>query len=121
MPDIGIDSRSMDLTNSTTAAIMFSGSDVGGAVGMSYECKLVENVYSACTSSTSITGLGDGLHIFYVWAVDTAGNKDPSPAYCIERIDTTPLDVPIRLTANGSAIEGSKITVTWQSVYVGCS
>lgn len=47
--------------------------------GSRFECKLDKRKTRACTSPKRYTGLRPGRHTFKVWAIDPAGNKDPTP------------------------------------------
>jgi hypothetical protein len=48
--------------------------------GSRLECALDSGSFSACTSPHAPASLTDGLHTFYVRAVDAAGNADPTAA-----------------------------------------
>ncbi|MDQ3724912.1 MAG: hypothetical protein M3335_03300 [Actinomycetota bacterium] len=48
--------------------------------GSRFECKLDRRKVRPCISPKRYTGLKPGRHTFKVWAIDAAGNKDPSPA-----------------------------------------
>jgi YVTN family beta-propeller protein len=46
-----------------------------------FECRLDNSAFSACSSPTTLNNLAAGIqHNFQVRAVDTAGNRDPTPA-----------------------------------------
>jgi YVTN family beta-propeller protein len=45
-----------------------------------FECRLDNSAFSPCTSPTTLTNLPAGKHNFQVRAVDTEGNRDPTPA-----------------------------------------
>jgi hypothetical protein len=60
----------------TDAEFTFSSSETGS----SFECKMDDAAFSACTSPISHIGLADGEHTFSVRATDTAGNVDPTSA-----------------------------------------
>jgi hypothetical protein len=46
----------------------------------SFECSLDNSAFSSCSSPATLTNLAAGKHTIQVRAVDTAGNKDPTPA-----------------------------------------
>jgi hypothetical protein len=98
-PDTSISAHPDDPTSATAALFGFTGSDVGAAGALSFECRLDGGNWSACTSPVSYTGpLSDGSHTFAVRAVDAAGNVDASPASFTWSVDATPPDTTI--TAN---------------------
>lgn len=47
--------------------------------GSSFRCKLDAKPYRACTSPRAYT-VGRGHHAVRIYAIDAAGNRDPSPA-----------------------------------------
>ena len=51
-----------------------------GEPGSSFRCKLDKRKATACTSPKAYSGLAPGAHHFKVYAVDAAGNADPTPA-----------------------------------------
>jgi hypothetical protein len=48
--------------------------------GSRFQCKLDGRKVRTCKSPKGYAGLKPGLHTFKVWAIDAAGNKDPTPA-----------------------------------------
>lgn len=48
--------------------------------GSHFTCKLDKRKAKACISPKRYAGLKPGSHTFKVWAIDAAGNKDPTPA-----------------------------------------
>jgi len=58
-------------------ASFFFGSDEPGS---SFRCKLGGRKVTVCSSPMAYSGLGRGSHLFRVYAVDAAGNADPTPA-----------------------------------------
>ncbi|MBN8654532.1 MAG: sortase [Anaerolineae bacterium] len=113
-PDFTVDSTAPDttitanpplLTNSSTAAFSFTGSDPGGSGVASFQCQLDGGGFSACTSPQNYVGLSDGSHTFQVRAIDNAGNVDSTPASYTWTVDTTAPAAPVVTTpANGSVI-----------------
>jgi hypothetical protein len=73
-------------TNSPRVTFRFSGADTGG----SYFCKLDSGVFTPCPSGEQQYTVGEGIHTFSVYAVDSAGNSDLSPAAHVWRVDLTP-------------------------------
>lgn len=45
-----------------------------------FRCKLDQGAMSSCRSPQAFKRLREGKHVFRVWAIDIAGNKDKSPA-----------------------------------------
>ncbi len=43
-------------------------------------CKLDKKAWAACPASKTFKNLSKGKHKLSVYAIDRAGNKDPSPA-----------------------------------------
>ena len=76
----------------------------------SFECKLDDGDYGACSSPKAYPGLDDGAHRFRVRAVDRAGNPDPSPASRKWTVDTNPPETAIE---NGPPHVSHKDTATF--------
>jgi hypothetical protein len=71
-------------TNSDDIGFRFNGADMVGIRG--FECKMDDKNWQASTakyrpdeSGCHYLNLGEGLHTFQVRAIDTSGNKDPTP------------------------------------------
>jgi hypothetical protein len=94
-PDTTITSAPADPSTSTSASFGFNSSESGST----FECKLDNGSYAACTTPKSYSGLAAGQHTFSVRATDTAANTDASPATWTWTInppsDTTPPDTTI--------------------------
>jgi hypothetical protein len=100
-PDTSITDQPVDPTNSTTATFSFTGSDDRTApTDLTFECKLDNGAFGACTSPQSYPGLADGSHIFQVRAKDAAGNPDASPASYTWTVETTPPTVTCSASPN---------------------
>jgi len=76
----------------------------------SFECKLDDGDYGACSSPKAYPGLDDGAHRFRVRAVDRAGNSDPSPVSHKWTVDTNPPETAIE---NGPPHVSHKGTATF--------
>jgi len=48
--------------------------------GSTFRCKLDDHVYRDCDSPKTYRPLARGDHTFRVYAIDRAGNRDPTPA-----------------------------------------
>jgi hypothetical protein len=48
--------------------------------GSTFKCKLDKKPVKSCKSPKTYKKLKPGKHLFKVWAIDKAGNKDPTPA-----------------------------------------
>jgi hypothetical protein len=57
-------------------SLQFSSSESGPT----FECRLDDGAWSACTSPKDYSSLSQGSHTFGVSATDAAGNRDASPA-----------------------------------------
>lgn len=74
-PDTQIDAA--PAASSTASSATFTFSAVGDAAG--FECRLDGEDFEPCTTPHVIHGVV-GEHVFYVRALDAAGNADPTPA-----------------------------------------
>lgn len=83
----------------------FSSSEAGS----SFECRLAEAVFAACTSPQSLGKLSQGKYNFEVRATDAAGNTDSSPASRAFKVDTK-LKGSARAKGKQSQ-KGSKISI----------
>jgi len=76
----------------------------------SFQCKLDDGDYGACSSPKAYPMLDDGAHRFRVRAVDRAGNPDPSPASRNWTVDTNPPETAVE---NGPPHVSQKDTATF--------
>jgi Glucodextranase, domain B/Bacterial Ig domain len=82
-PDTSITDGPSGATQETAATLVFTGVDNLTAVAsLAFAWRLDGGPWSAFApiTSTSLTGLAPGSHLFEVKARDTAGNEDPTPA-----------------------------------------
>jgi hypothetical protein len=77
-PDTTITSGPASTTFTSLASFQFSGSDSGSGVSH-FMCQLDSQAVTVCTSPAAYN-VTVGAHQFRVWAVDKAGNIDPTPA-----------------------------------------
>jgi hypothetical protein len=63
--------------------------------GTSYRCRLDAAAFEACTTPVTFAALAEGEHAFEVFAVDDAGNADPTPARWRWTVDLTPPDTTL--------------------------
>ena len=100
-PDTAISSHPAAATPATTATFTFAGTDSQGGLGVaSYECRVGNGAWTACTSPRTLSGLTDGSYTFDVRAIDGAGNVDPTPATHTWRVDTAPPSTTILVHPN---------------------
>lgn len=91
-PDTIIDSGPSGIVNSGSAVFRFRATEPGST----FQCQLDSDPVAACdTRTVTYNGLPDGAHAFTVWATDSSGNADPSPAVRSWTIDTVPPDTVI--------------------------
>jgi hypothetical protein len=78
-PVVTIDSGSKppDPTNQTSASFVFTSNKAGST----FECRLDEGQFSACTSPQGYSGLSDRRHTFGVRATDPLGNQGLETIY----------------------------------------
>jgi hypothetical protein len=93
-PDTSITSAPPAATNSTAAAFTYASSKPGAA---DFQCALDDpDQFVACgTQPQEYTGLAEGAHTFYVFAVDEFGNADQTPATHDWSIDTAAPDTQL--------------------------
>jgi hypothetical protein len=87
-PDTSIDSGPSGPTNDPTPTFSFSATEPGST----FECRVDEGAFTACTSPHTTGALPDGPHAFEVRATDEADNTDPTPASRGFTVDTEPPD-----------------------------
>ena len=85
-PQTAIDAGPSGTTASTAASLSFSADEAGA----SFECRLDDSAFAACTSPKRYTGLAEGPHVAEVRATDPSGNTDETPARRAWTVDTTP-------------------------------
>jgi DNA-binding beta-propeller fold protein YncE len=76
LPETEIDSGPEPKSNRREATFTFSSATSGAT----FECSLDGADPVSCTSPHTVTGLGNGPHLFRVAAIDTEGNHDDSHA-----------------------------------------
>ena len=77
------------VTSDATPTFTFSASDGGTTFECSIDFALDNIHYTNCASPFTTAPLTDGFHIFFVRAVDAAGNVDPSYATRSFTVNTT--------------------------------
>jgi Big-like domain-containing protein len=76
-PTVTLTSKPAALTNDPTPSFVFSASEGGS----SFECKLDQAAFAACTSGITYAAQTDGSHTFVARATDAAGNVGPATSY----------------------------------------
>ena len=115
-----ITSKPSNPTNSTSASFSFTSTETGST----FECKLDNESFSACSSPKTYSGLSNGSHTFQVRAI-SATETDPTPASYTWTVDTSlpdslvgywRFDETTGTTADNSSTYGNDGTVsgaTW--------
>jgi Bacterial Ig-like domain/Divergent InlB B-repeat domain len=75
-PDTSVTLGPSGTARSTNVSLQFSSSESGPT----FECRLDDGAWSACTSPKDYSSLSQGSHTFGVAATDAAGNRDATPA-----------------------------------------
>ena len=97
-PETTIGVKPPNLTRETDASFDFSADEEGAT----FECKLDDGQYGACTPPISYVGLAAGVHTFSVRATDEAGNEDDSPAVHTWTVDNVQPETTITGMAGGA-------------------
>lgn len=61
-----------------------------------FQCSIDGGAFTPCVSSQTYSGLADGVHQFYVQAIDDGGNADPTPAGATATLDNRPPAITTR-------------------------
>jgi hypothetical protein len=96
--DTSITSGPSGTARSTRASFEFSSSESGPT----FECRLDDSAWSACTSPREYGPLSQGGHAFEVVATDAAGNRDPTPATHSWNVDSIAPTVTTVSPSSGS-------------------
>jgi hypothetical protein len=105
-PGTSITSGPDNPTTSTSASFAFTATQSGST----FQCKLDNAAYAACTSPKAYSGLSVGSHTFSVRAIDPAGNTDATPdsrTWTIAAPDTAAPDTTITSGPDASTLSTS--------------
>jgi hypothetical protein len=118
-PDTQIDSGPTGAVTSTSASFAFSSSKAGST----FQCSLDGAASGACTSPTAYSGLAEGAHTFAVYAVDSLGHADATPATRTWTVDTTAPTVTSVSPADGvvGVAGSSSVSATFSEAMDGAS
>lgn len=106
-PDTTIHTGPNDTTSGRSASFSFSSEP-----DATFECKLDNTAFSACTSPQEYNDLTEGEHTFQVRGTDTLGNTNTIPASRTWTIDlTSPLPPVIATPASGSRFRSGDLTI----------
>jgi hypothetical protein len=83
-PDTVITSPARRLTNHSAPTLTFGSTEPNST----FRCRHDRTAFVACSSPHTLPALADGDHSFDVYAIDSAGNADLSPAHAAFRVDT---------------------------------
>lgn len=90
-PGTTITAGPIGLTNDENPTFAFTSSEIGST----FQCRVDDSDWSACTSPLTPEPLTDGTHTLEVRATDRAGNVDPTPATRTFTVDTVAPDTTI--------------------------
>ena len=96
-----------DPTTSTAAYFEFWSNEAGST----FECRLDDQPFGACTSPTTYSNLALGRHLFEVRATDLVGNTDPTPARWVWNILASGAPPAPPATGDRAFIIGTNVTV----------
>ncbi|HET6166547.1 MAG TPA: FG-GAP-like repeat-containing protein [Marmoricola sp.] len=80
---------------------------------VTFECRVDDAAFEACTTPHTTAQLDDGEHVFYVRAIDSVGNVDPIPAAGAFTVDTVAPDTTIRSGPTGVTSDNTP-TFGWE-------
>jgi comEA protein len=109
------------LDNDNTPTFTFNGDDGAGSGVASFLCRVDNDSFAPCTSPFTSPALEDGSHSFEVYAIDLAGNTDPSPAAHAWSMETeAPIVLSItRASPNPTDLSSVDFTVTFSEPVTG--
>lgn len=90
-PDTALTSTPPALTNNATPVFAFISTEPG-----TFECQMDTASATTCSSPYTAATLFEGQHVFSVTAIDSAGNRDPSPATFAFTVDATAPETYLR-------------------------
>jgi hypothetical protein len=115
-PDTALSGGPASLTNQHTASFTVTGAGSGGR----YVCSLDGVAATDCSTTISDSGLADGHHTLQVWAIDAAGNQDPTPAAASWVIDSVAPTAQITSHPDSSSTATSA-SFTFSSIDAGAA
>ena len=99
-PDTIITANPLDPFNSPAASFTFTSNEQNST----FECRIDNGSFSACTSPKAYDGLAYGSHTFDVRGTDPAGNTDATPATYTWTVDTVPPTGSVTINAGSTYI-----------------
>jgi hypothetical protein len=104
-PNTTITSGPPNPSGSSSAGFIFTSDQVGST----FACALDQQSFKRCSSPQMYTNVPDGLHTFFVFAVNDK-RKDPTPAAWTWTVDTT-APAPVKLERR--SVSYRKLLLTW--------
>ncbi|MEW5851248.1 MAG: DUF4215 domain-containing protein [Myxococcota bacterium] len=98
-------------TSSTTADFTFESSEANST----FQCRLDNDAFAACTSPGNLTGLTHGTHTYRVFATDEAGNADSTPATHTWTVDLVGPDTLLTSPTQGSTTRQTQPSITGET------
>jgi large repetitive protein len=102
VPNTAITSAPPAIASSTTATFAFSATEA-----VTFMCVLDGGAAGECSTPVTYAALAQGSHSFAVYALDAAGNADPSPATWSWLVDSAAPDTTISAAPSGAVAQGS--------------
>ncbi|HYT09545.1 MAG TPA: DNRLRE domain-containing protein, partial [Mycobacteriales bacterium] len=109
-PTTSLDSGPSGTVASRSASFAFSSDKAGST----FQCSLDGAAFEACTSPQAYTGLAEGGHSFAVYAVDSLGHVDPTPATRTWTVDVTaPTVAGVRPADGATGVEAGNVSAAF--------
>jgi hypothetical protein len=96
-PDTTVPAGPSGSTRSNAPSFTFASTEPDGT----FECRVDDASFAACSSPFKTAALTDGPHTFEVRATDKAANTDPTPARRSFTVDATPPQTTITIGPTG--------------------
>ena len=107
-PNTTITAGPSGASKDATPAYSFTSSEAGST----FQCAVDGGAYASCTSPHTTAPLANGTHTFYVRAIDSSSNVDPTPATRTVKVDT---HAPSSKASAPASTHASPFTVSYSA------